>query len=132
MKTKPFHGEFSSADASNLSEEASRLTLYELGGSGTTTISLADDDEVVITSCSMSTTAIGGSIILQLFDGPDSSLSVGELIARGVVTTSVMAYQTLPVPHICRAGTYPKVKASGSGQVDVIIHGYIKIAASNV
>lgn len=48
---RPFHGEFSNADASALNEANSRFSLY--GAGSTSTITLASNDQVLITDLSI-------------------------------------------------------------------------------
>jgi hypothetical protein len=133
LKGVPFHGEFSSADASALSEANSRFTLFPAGFiKAGTTITLKSSTEgtdtllgsvVIITDILIS---IGASALaVQVYDGADNTVDAGELVAKAQVLINTNTSIRLFVPHYCMAGTYPKVKTSGAGQVDVTIHGLI-------
>lgn len=118
-KGSPIHGDFSSADASALAETAQRFTLYPYGGS--TSMTIGSTDYVTVTDLSIS--SAGTNLTVTIFDGADTVSSSGELIWKGVVPTNTTQPVRLSVPHACQVGTYPKVKASGAGQVDVVMHG---------
>ena len=116
-----FHAEFSSADASGLSEPNSRLSLY--GARGGSAITLDAQDVVSITDISV--TSAGTNLTISIYDGADNSVGAGELIWKGIVPTNSTSNVTLQTPHECGKASYPKVKASGAGQIDVTIHGTI-------
>src|SRR5262249_5248933 len=117
-KGAPVHGEFSSADASALTEAASRFALY--GAASTAAVTLAGTDVVVITDLLINT---GAAITVQVYDGADNAVGAGELVHKATVNgTTTFGFAT---PHYCRAGTYPKVKTSGAGQVDCLLRGSI-------
>lgn len=117
----PFHGEFSSADASGLTEANSRFTLY---GPLKTAVTLDSNDVVQVTGVLIA--APTNAFITKVYDGADNVVDAGETIAR-VNTTAAnpCVAWTDGVPHFCQKGTYPKVITSGAGQVDVTIRGYI-------
>lgn len=116
----PFHGEFSSANASALSEANSRITLY--GAGSTTALTLASTDRVLITDLNVETL---GTLTVQVYDGADATVDAGERIYQGDLLTTSAANTNASTPYTCQAGRYPKVKTSGAGQVDVQIRGYI-------
>lgn len=117
----PFHGEFSSADASALTEPNGRFTLY--GAGGTSALTLDASDQVRITDITVS--SAGTNLTLTVYDGANNAAGGGEVIWKGVVPTNTVQNKTLATPHFCQKGTYPKVITSGAGQVDVTIHGTI-------
>lgn len=123
MKSGPaassYHGEFTSADASALSEANSRFTLYKIGT--TTTITIASTDIIVVTDIQFWSVA---AVLLQIYDGADTTVSAGEKIWQATVTANYSTAFSLMTPHYCQTGTFPKVKA-GAGQVDFIIRGFI-------
>lgn len=116
---RPFHGEFTSSDASGLSEANSRFTLYDTGKNA---IALASNDQVVITDYLI---VAGSALTVQLYDGADTTVSAGERIAQGNLAANGGVSKTFHTPHYVKQATYPKVKTSGAGQVDVIIQGVI-------
>lgn len=113
------HGEFSSSDASALNEANSRFTIY--GPGSTTAITLGSTNRVVITALSI---VVGSALTVTIYDGADNSPGAGEVILKGAYAANGGEAHT--IRHTCQAGTYPKVKTSGSGNVDVIFHGYIE------
>lgn len=115
---RPFHGEFTSADASALNEENSRITLYDVGKN---TITLGANEFVVITHI---TILAGAALTVQIYDGADTTIGNGERVAQGNYAAN--GGESTNMVHYCKQGTYPKVKTSGAGQVDVIIHGVIR------
>jgi hypothetical protein len=117
----PFHGEFSSADASGLTEPNARFTLY--GPGGTTALTLDPNDYVEIADITVS--SAGTNLTLTIYDGANNTVAGGETIWKGVMPTNNGRDADLSVPHVCQKGTYPKVLTSGAGQVDVLIHGTI-------
>lgn len=120
LNGRVFVGVFSSADASGLSEPNSRFTLYLPGD--TNAITLASTDQVVITSVDISST---GAVIVTLYDGADNSPGAGEQILKLEFAAKGVYHGHYVHPHACAVGTYPKVKASGAGQVEVTIRGVI-------
>lgn len=117
---KPFHGEFTSADASALNEANSRATLYPPGS--TTGLTLGATEVVVVTDIDV---VAGAALTVTLYDGADNSVAAGERLLLGNFPANGGISSHLNVPHYCQAGTYPKVKTSGAGQVDVTIRGVI-------
>ncbi len=118
-----FHAEFYSADASApANEAAARMTLYEAGTG--TEITLAADDQVCLTSVS------GASLVTMaahVFDGDDEDVDAGEIVTRfEFVSVAVWHNLIANVPFVCRPGSYPKVRSSAIGQVDVFATGYIR------
>lgn len=122
---KPFHGEFSSADATALSEEDSQFTLYDTAKN---VITLANNDQVLITDLIVANNTGFNSVQFTVYDGSDNSAGAGEKIYHANMddaATSNPITMHFPVPHYCRVGTYPKMKTNLSGQVDAIIRGVI-------
>jgi hypothetical protein len=116
-----FHGEFSSADASSLTEEASRFSLYAM--SGTASVAVDSNDVVEIHQVIFDFTGATARTI-QVYDGSDATVGGGEKIAE--TTLAQNGHSESNLNHACRPGTYPKVKTSGAGQVTVIIRGNIR------
>lgn len=116
----PVHGEFSSSDASALTEANSRILLY--GAGSTTAATLTSTDYVVISSLVI---VAGAALTVTVYDGSDATVGAGEVVCKGNLAANGVVAHTLPVPHTCQAGTWPKVKTSGAGQVDVTLQGYI-------
>jgi len=114
----PFHGEFSSADASALSEANSRLALY--GAGGVSALTLNANDFVSITDVTIST---GAALTVQVYDGANNAVGAGEQVCIAKINGAIAIPFT--VAHTCQKGTYPKVITSGAGQVDVTIRGTI-------
>lgn len=117
----PFHGEFTSADASALSEENSRILLY--GAGSTTAVTLTSNDQVVITDLKVVCGASG--LIVTVYDGANNTVAAGERIDLGTYAANGGIMGSFAVPHYCQKGTWPKVKTSGAGQIDVQIRGTI-------
>ena len=117
----PVHGEFSSADASALTESGSRFALY--GAGGTSAITLNANDYVSIDCISVSSG--GTTLTISVYDGANATVDAGELVWRGIVPTSTSQFIVLRTPHTCQPGTWPKVKSSDTGQVDLVLHGTI-------
>jgi hypothetical protein len=118
---RPFHGEFTSADASGLSEVNSRFTLYK--ASSTTSITLASNERVVITDLEINNVTAG--VAVSVYDGADATVDVGERISKHTLAANSSMYLDYLTPHYCQTASYPKVKTSGAGQVDVTIRGVI-------
>jgi hypothetical protein len=121
----PFHGEFSSADASALTEANSRFTLY--GGSSTSALTLTSNSLVQIADLVISVGA--SAITVTIYDGSDNVVGAGEKVLKvNAAINSGLAW-TRQAPHYCQQGTggipYPKVITSAAGQVDVTISGFI-------
>jgi hypothetical protein len=118
---RPFHGEFSSADASALSEVNSRFSLY--ASNSLAAVTLAANEQVLITDIDV---VCGGTgLTVTLYDGADTTVSAGEQVLKGNFAANGGISSHLLVPHYCQVGTYPKVKASAAGQVDVTVRGVI-------
>lgn len=116
-----FHGEFSSSDASALSEANSRILLY--GAGSTTAITLASTDRVHITDILI---VAAVALTVTIYDGADNTAGAGEVVAYGdFAANGGVAHSTALSPHVCQAGTWPKVKTSGAGAVKVVIRGRI-------
>lgn len=115
-----FHGEFSSADASGLSEENSRFTLY--GAGSVSSLTIAAGDYVQVTDINIMT---GGAMTVEIYDGSDNTVDAGEKLYEGSLPANGGICDTLSTQHVCQKGTYPKVKTSASGQIDVTIRGTI-------
>lgn len=123
---RPFHGEFSSADASGLAEATARVTLYygDLGTAPKGALSLGGDEVVVITDLKVVCGASG--LTVTVYDGKSVTVTAGTVIDLGTYAANGGLVLALATPHFCLAGTYPKVKTSGAGQIDVQIRGYIR------
>lgn len=117
----PFHGEFSSADASALTEANSRFNLY--GQSSTSALTLGANDIVQIASASVA--SAGTNLTVTIYDGADATPGAGEVAVKAICPTNNTIAPYFGIPHFCQKGTYPKVKASAAGQVDVQIRGTI-------
>ena len=116
-KGSAVHGEFSSSNASSLTEPQSRITLY--GPASTSAVTLGASDYVVVTDVVITT---GTSLTVTIFDGADATPDAGEVIYKGTVNGTAQ-FSALLTPHYCQVGTWPHVKTSGSGQVDVVLRG---------
>jgi hypothetical protein len=121
----PFHGEFSSADASALTEANSRFSLY--GGSSTSALALTANSLVQIADIVIS---VGSTAItVTVYDGTDNVAGAGEKIVKINAPVNGGLAWTRQAPHYCQQGTggipYPKVITSAAGQVDVVISGFI-------
>ncbi|HYE70417.1 MAG TPA: hypothetical protein VD932_02715 [Aquabacterium sp.] len=119
-----FHGEFASADASALSESASRLTLYR-PGTVLEALAIDDNDFVEVSDVVIDYTGSTARTI-TLYDGADATVGGGEKIHEATLAQNGHIESTLSIKHVCQKGTYPKVKTSGSGQVTVLIRGVIR------
>jgi hypothetical protein len=118
----PFHGEFSSSDASALSEPNSRFALY--GAGGTTALTLDANDIVCVSDVKI----LCGSTALTItvYDGADATVGAGETVSAGDYPANGGEVWAGQVPHVCQTGTYPKVKASAAGAVKAQIRGTIR------
>jgi hypothetical protein len=118
-----FHGEFSSADASALNEANSRVLLY--GPSSTTAITVGATDVVVVTGISVRVGATG--MVATVYDGADNAPAAGEILHKGTYPASGAPHvESLINSHFCQVGTWPKVKGSVAGQIDVVLRGYVR------
>jgi hypothetical protein len=115
------HGTYSSADASAPSEANARFVLY--ADLGVTSLSLNTSDVVVIQDIIVA--SAGTNLTVTIYDGADNSVGAGEIVWKGVVATNTTQSVSLNKPHRCQKGTYPKVLASGAGQIDLCIKGDI-------
>ena len=117
----PFHGEFSSTDASAPGTEPdARVTLYDMLKAA---ITITATQTVVITDI---TIVAGSAMTVTIFDGANTTVEAGERIAKGNFAANGGQSSKLATPHFCKVGTYPKVLTSVAGQVDVILHGYVQ------
>lgn len=117
----PVHGEFTSADASALSESNSRFAIY--GGGSTTAVTLAAGDYVTISDLDI---LCGSSALtVTVYDGANATVDAGETVVIGDYPANGGIARTYRSPHVCQKGTYPKVKTSGAGAVKVVFHGFI-------
>lgn len=117
-----FHGEFSSADATALSEgTTARFALY--GEGSATALTLDANDHVVIHQITVSSAAT--TALVQVYDGADVTVDAGEEAFGGIVPTNSVINVPLPVPFVCQKASYPKVKASAAGNIRAQIHGTI-------
>lgn len=117
-----FHGEFASADASALSEAASRFALYVAGT--VTPITLASTEYVVIHDVIVDYTGSTARAI-SVYSGADAAIDAGEKITETSLAQNGHSESNPTIPATCIVGTYPKVKTSGAGQVTVLIRGTI-------
>ena len=118
----PIHGEFSSADASGLTEANARFTLY--ASPGATALTLDSNDVVTITDVSITNTS-GGALTVQIYDGANNAVGAGELVLFARVAAAGNVLHRFGTPHACQKGTYPKVITSGAGQIDCSLKGSI-------
>ncbi len=115
------HGEFSSADASALSEANSRILLY--GAGSTTALTLNANDHVTITDLKV---IAGSALTVTVYDGTDATPDAGEVITTGdYAANGGEAQPGMQTPFTCQKGTWPKVKASAAGNVKVQIRATI-------
>src|SRR5688572_10003875 len=94
VQGRPFHGEFSTADASGLSEANSRFNLYKPGS--TTALTLAANERVVVTSVVVAFTG-ATSRAVQVYDGADATVDAGELLFQSQTVQNVTTVATFPV-----------------------------------
>jgi hypothetical protein len=117
----PVHGEFSSADASALTEENGRFSIY--GAGSTSAVTLGSTDVVCITDLHV---MVGSSALtVTVYDGANNAAGGGEVVVSGEYPANGGAVLALRTPHVCQAGTYPKVITSGAGSVKVQFHGHV-------
>lgn len=121
----PFWGRFYHAtNASALDEATSRYVLYyrDPATGAATAITLGANDTLEILSMTIVASA---ALLLQVYDGADAAVDAGEQIAaQRTVATQLYAHQNLTPGHVTKAGTYPKFKASGAGEVESYIRGF--------
>jgi hypothetical protein len=127
----PFHGEFSSANASApANEPAARIKLYP-AGSAVEITTLGINDQVIITDVQIQ---CASSITASIFFGADENVGAGELVGKyGFAPTGTSNIGLgCNVPHKGPAQgsggagiPWPKIKTSGAGQIDVVIRGTI-------
>ena len=117
----PFHGEFTSADASALDETNSRMSLY--GPGSVTAVTLDSNDQVIITDLKV---IAGSALTVTIYDGGNTTVAAGERIDLSNFGANGGVFEGMTTPHYCQKGTYPKVKTSGAGQIDVQIRGRIR------
>ncbi len=122
MQDIPFHGEFSSADASALAESASRFTLYEYGTNEA--ITLQATDIVAVEGIIYDYTGAAARTFYT-YDGADNTVGAGEKMCETTLAQNQHSESHAHEPFFCQPGTYPKVKASGAGQITVLIRGYV-------
>lgn len=125
----PIHGEFSSADASALSEPNSRIGLYKGGSIKTDSVLvLGATDKVFISSLLI---AVGATALtVTIYDGSDNAVDAGEVIAVVVLAVnSTVAIDWTQTPRRGPIGAggipFPKVKTSAGGQVYVTLLGTV-------
>lgn len=111
-----FHGEYSSTDAT----AGALINLY--GAGSTAALTPLSTDWIVVTDFSIVSDA---AMQVDLFDGTDMVVDDGERIAEGKFQQGGGEVSGLKTPHFCQIGTRPRVLASETGQVSVIISGYI-------
>lgn len=123
---RPFHGEFSSADASALSEANARFTLY---GVDKQAITLAADERVIVTDIDV---VVGTALTVTIYDGDDATPDDGEKILMHSFGANGGISSHLRTPHYCAVNAstsspdgYPKLETSAAGQVDCVIHGVV-------
>jgi hypothetical protein len=121
-----FHGEFSSADASALTEANSRFTLYVPGT--TTTLTVSTGDQVFVTGYAL--TAAGTTLQHTLYSGADATVDSGERLFEARQSNAQSGNFPETEPKVCIVSTYPKWKTGAAGQVYIQISGYISRAAS--
>ena len=97
---RPFHGEFSSADASALSEVNSRFALY--ASNSLAAVTLAANEQVLITDIDV--VCGGTALTVTLYDGADTTVSAGEQVLKGTFAANGGISSHLLVPHYCQKG----------------------------
>jgi hypothetical protein len=125
-KGTPIHGEFTSADASALSEANSRLALY--GAGSTTSLTLGSTDYVALTDLVIS---VGAALTVTIYSGADATVDAGEQMAKLTFAAAGVQSVRLDTPGWTLIGTYPKVKTSGAGTVTVFATGVATSIAPN-
>lgn len=121
-----FHGEFSSADASGLTEVTARFRLYPVRSK--TELSVGSADVIIVEEVCIDYSGATARQI-TIYDGSDVTADNGEIISRATLSqNNHYGHHGAIVPFECQAGTYPKVLAAGAGQVDVTIRGTIERA----
>lgn len=116
----PFHGEFSSADASALTEATTaRFVMYPPGS--TVALTVGSNDQVIITDVAVFTVTAAAQP--TIYDGADATAGSGEVVFATRSTTG--AVQSFTVPHFCQRGTYPKCKSASAAQIEAVIRGFI-------
>lgn len=121
-KGAPIHGAFSSSDASGLTEAAAQVTLYPAAGS--TSFALGSTDYCRVTDLLIANSSTA-TLTVTVYDGDDTVSSAGELLAVTRLATNTSQSIYFATPYECQAGTYPHVKASAAGQVDVTLKGTV-------
>lgn len=124
-KSRPIRGYFSAADARavTLTEAQAHITLYEFTGAAVT---LEADEIVIITGLSFSGSAAG--LDVEIYDGANDTITAQESLWHySSITAAGLASfgSNFSPPLFCLAGTYPKVEADVTGQVDVRMVGYV-------
>jgi hypothetical protein len=116
----PVHGEFSSADASALTEANSRFSIY--GAGEASAVTLGSTDVVVITHLHL---MVGSTALTAtVYHGSDATADAGEVVVTGDYPANGGLHGPVGL-HVCKTGTYPKVKTSAAGSVKVQFHGHI-------
>ncbi len=114
------HGEFTSADASALTELLSRITLYHPVTKAA--VSIDAGDVLVITDLQL---VVGAAITVTVYDGADATPAAGEVICRGNFGANGGVDASFRTPHYCKQATWPKVKGGAAGQIDVSLRGRV-------
>src|SRR5439155_7067181 len=122
-------GEFASADASALSEAASRINLYPAGALKTDSVLvLGTTDVVYVTTLVLSAGA--SALEVTVYTGADATADAGEVLADVFLPVNgaiVVDLAQAPYRGPLGAGgiPYPKVKTSAAGAVRVQLFGTV-------
>lgn len=113
---EPVHAELQSADVST----AAPVVLYNAQGTART---LAATERLLVWSVMIASAA---AVTVDVYGGTGASAAAGERIATGyMAVNSNQGVQHSGLPFACKSGITPKVKASGVGNVTVILLGEI-------
>ena len=121
---RTLYGVFSSNDASTGAESTHRFSLFDMRAH--TTLTVTTNDWVILHDVLPSDHGMG--ITASLFDGGDTAIDAGELIAGwvGSTLTGQPGGQVIfAAGHWCAQGTWPKIVTSSSVQIDVTARGVI-------
>lgn len=67
---------------------------------------------------------VGATLTVHLFDGADNTPAAAEKYVSGTFSAGAVIHFNTHCE--CAAGSYPKIKTSGAGQVDCQIRGYLR------
>lgn len=123
---RPIRGYFSAADAraATLSEAQARILLFESKPASVAAVVLAATDIVLITGIVFMSAV---TLVASLYDGSDDTIDAGERLwmSRHSAAGGNCSPIIFMPPLQCQAGTYPKIEADVTGQIDVMITGTV-------